>query len=128
MGSDRVINIKKNRINLIKTLTFHKKLEGILVGRVPPASAVPCRLRSQEGTVPGGYSPGGMVLGGMVIVGYGPRGYGGKAIPPPEQTDTCRNITFQQLRLWVVIRNWRHHLWSWRLCLVENPRSSTAWF
>ena len=66
--------------------------------------------------------------------GYGPggyghsriwsQGYGGKAIPPPEQTDTCRNITFPQLRLWVVIRNWRHHLWSWRLHL-RNPESAT---
>ena len=52
---------------------------------------VPGRIWSGPSRVPGGTVPGG-------AAGYGP------TPSPREQTDTCKNVTFPQLRLWAVIK------------------------
>ena len=95
-----------------------EKQESISVGCVPP-----------EFVVLGGYGPRGVWSCEVWSGGYDlredmvPGGMVGRHYPPPRgQTDVYKNITFPQLLLCVVIRSWRHHLWSWRLHL-RNPYS-----
>ena len=113
-----------------------------------PVACVPPAQRQLGGLCPGGL-PGGVCPGGVpcdlshhafdvtcmlpphqlratnsaaayIVVVQGMMGY----TPPVNRiTDTCKNITFPQLHLRVVIIDWRTSSWNWRALweILESP-------
>ena len=81
----------------------------IPVGCIPPACSpfLPaCAVQGDAG------SPGGCLLRGVSASGGGVSQHALRHTPLPVNriTDSCKNITFPQLRLWAVTR--RHAAWS----------------